>query len=253
MMLHEALGMSLHKPAVISLVGGGGKTAAMFLLARELKELGKKVLVTTTTNIGVPEPGQCDIALLEGCTDLGQLATLPAGTIVCLGSGLLHGKICKVKSVEPAFIDELHASGWFDCILVEADGAKRKPIKAPADYEPVIPESTTLVIGVIGLDALGKEISEENIHRLELFCACTGKNPGELIDRQSIIELILAEKGLFKGAPPSSRKVVLLNKADNELLVSQGEQIAQELARLHATMHGCIVAALQQEKIYMLP
>ncbi len=170
-MLHEALGIDLHKPAVIAFVGGGGKTTAMFLLAHELKALGKKVLVTTTTNIGVPEPGQCDIAMLEGCTDLGELAALPAGTIVCLGSGLVHGEICKVKSVEPAFIDELYASGWFDCILVEADGAKRKPIKAPAGYEPVIPKSTTLVIGVIGLDSLGKEVSEENIHRSGLFCS----------------------------------------------------------------------------------
>ena len=249
-MLHEALGICLHKPEVIAFVGGGGKTTAMFLLAHELKALGKKVLVTTTTNIGVPEPGQCDITMLEGCTDLGELATLPAGTIVCLGGGLLHVEICKVRSVEPSFIDELHASGWFDCILVEADGAKRKPIKAPADYEPVIPESTTAVIGVIGLDSLGKDVSEENIHRCKLFCACTGKKPGEPIDRESIIRLITSENGLFKGAPAASQKVVLLNKADNELLVNQGEQIAQELARLHAPVHGCIVAALQQEVFF---
>jgi len=250
-MLHEALGMSPHKPAVISFVGGGGKTTAMFLLARELKELGQKVLLTTTTNIGVPEPGQCDIAMLEGCTDLEELATLPAATIVCLGGGLQHGEICKVKSVEPAFIDELYAHGWFDCILVEADGAKRKPIKAPADYEPVIPESTTTVIGVIGLDSLGKDVSEENIHRCKLFCACTGKKPGELIDRESITKLILSENGLFKGAHAASRKFVLLNKADTKPLMQLGEQIAQDLARLAAPMHGCIVAALQQGSVYM--
>jgi probable selenium-dependent hydroxylase accessory protein YqeC len=232
--------------SVISLVGGGGKTTAMFRLAHALKVRGKKVLVTTTTNIGVPEPGECDIAMLEGCTDLGQLATLPGGTIVCLGNGLLQGEICKVKSVEPAFIDELHASGWFDSILVEADGAKRKPIKAPADYEPVIPKSTTLVIGVIGLDALGKIVSEDNIHRCKLFCACTGKKPGELIDRESFIKLIMSENGIFKGAPVASRKIVLLNKADNELFVNQGEQIAQQLTRLQAPVHGCIVASLQK-------
>ena len=252
-MLHEALGISLHKPAVIAFVGGGGKTTAMFRLAHELKALGKKVLVTTTTNIGAPEPGECDIAMLEGCTDLGELAALPAGTIVCLGGGLLHSEICKVKSVEPAFIDELHASGWFDCILVEADGAKRKPIKAPADYEPVIPQSTTLVIGVIGLDSLGKNVSEEIIHRRELFCACTGKKSGELIDRESIIKLILSENGLFKSAPAASRKFVLLNKADTESLILQGEQVAQELVRLYAQVHGCIIASLQQGKIYVLP
>lgn len=250
-MLHDALGISLYKPAVIAFVGGGGKTTAMFRLAHELKALGKKLLVTTTTNIAVPEPGQCDIAMLEGCTDLGQLATLPAGTIVCLGSGLVHGEICKVKSVEPAFIDELYASGWFDCILVEADGAKRKPIKAPADYEPVIPKSTTLVIGVIGLDSLGKAISEETVHRCKLFCSLTGKKAGELIDRGSIIKLILGKKGLFKGTPAASRKCVLLNKADTEVLIQQGKQVAQELVRMQASLDGCIIASLQQ-RTYMV-
>ena len=38
-------------------VGGGGKTSAMFRLAGEFKAAGSKVLVTTTTNIGVPGPG----------------------------------------------------------------------------------------------------------------------------------------------------------------------------------------------------
>jgi probable selenium-dependent hydroxylase accessory protein YqeC len=250
-MLYEALGIDLHQPAVIAFVGGGGKTTAMFLLAHELKALGKKVLVTTTTNIGVPEPGQCDIAMLEGCTDLGEFATLPAATIVCLGGGLLHGEICKIKSVEPAFIDELHASSWFDCILVEADGAKRKPIKAPAGYEPVIPKSTTLVIGVIGLDALGKEVSEENIHRCGLFCTCTGRKPGELIDRESFIKLIMSEKGLFKGAPAASRKFVLLNKADTAELQTQADLIARELATQQTTL-GCISASLQQGSYMVL-
>jgi len=64
-MLHEALGISMHKHAVIAFVGGGGKTTAMFRLAHELKAEGKRVLVTATTNIGVPEPGQCDIAMLD--------------------------------------------------------------------------------------------------------------------------------------------------------------------------------------------
>ena len=61
-------------PGVIAFVGGGGKTTAMFRLAHELKVLGKKVLVTTTTNILMPEPGQCDVLMLEGCTDTEQFS-----------------------------------------------------------------------------------------------------------------------------------------------------------------------------------
>ena len=86
----------------------------------------------------------------------------------------------------------------FDFILVEADGAKRKPIKAPADYEPVIPSSTTLVIGVIGLDALGKAIDEETIHRCELFCSLTGKKAGNTIDREASWSLYVRKPVFLK-------------------------------------------------------
>jgi probable selenium-dependent hydroxylase accessory protein YqeC len=186
--------------------------------------------------------------MLEGCAGVDALAARSSGTITCLGNGLIDGTPRKVKSIDPAFIDELLCAGHFDCILVEADGSKRKPVKAPAEYEPVIPSSTTLAIGIIGLDCLGKTVSEDIIHRCELFCACTGKKPGEMIDRESIVRLIMAENGLFKSAPAASRKVVLLNKADTEALIQQGEQIAQELGRLAAPVHGCVVASLEQGK-----
>jgi len=243
--LAEALGIDVSAPCVISLVGGGGKTTAMFRLAHELKALGKKVLVTTTTNIGVPEPGQCDILMLEGCADSSRLAAIPAATITCLGNGLIEGEICKVKSVEPAFIDELCAKRLFDCILVEADGAKRKPIKAPAEYEPVIPPSTALVIGVIGLDALDKPVDESIVHRSELFCSVTGARTGEPISRDCMVKLITAGKGLFKNTSVACRKIVLLNKADTVELHGQAELIARELAQQQTDL-GCISASLQQ-------
>lgn len=41
---------------------------------------------------------------------------------------------------------------------IEADGAKRLPLKAPGEWEPVIPEFVDLVIGVVGMDALGEPI-----------------------------------------------------------------------------------------------
>ncbi|MBN2106391.1 MAG: putative selenium-dependent hydroxylase accessory protein YqeC [Deltaproteobacteria bacterium] len=249
--LGEALCCGQNAPAVISLIGGGGKTTAMFLLADEFKALGKKVLVTTTTNIFVPEPWQCDEFLLEGCADVNALAARPGGSITCLGNGLIEGAIRKVKSIDPAFIDALNRAGHFDCMLVEADGAKRKAIKAPADYEPVIPLSTTMVLGVIGLDCLGKPVSEETVHRCELFCACTGRKPGDMIDRESIVRLIMAENGLFKGAPAASRKVVLLNKADTAELQTQAELLARELATQQTNL-GCISASLQQGNYMVL-
>ena len=253
MILYEALDICQHKPAVIAFVGAGGKTTAMFRLAHELKVLGKKVLVTTTTNIAQPEPDQCDVLMLEGCADTAQFADIKPGTVLCLGGGLKNvGKVCKVQSIEPAFIDELYNKRFFDYILVEADGAKRKPIKAPADHEPVIPSSTTVVIGVIGLDALDKSIDEETVHRSNLFCSLTKKKAGNTIDQASIVELIRDDNGLFKNVPDIAKKIVLLNKADTEALMLQGQQIAHELSGRRASL-SCCVASLQQNTFYRIP
>ena len=250
--LSRALALDESAPVVISLVGGGGKTTAMFRLADELKARGKRVLVTTTTNIFVPGPGRCDRYFLDGCDGADALAGSPAGTITCLGNGIIEGEHRKVKSVDPACIDGISSAGHFDCILVEADGSKRKPIKAPADYEPVIPSSTTAVIGVIGLDALGKPIDEETVHRSGLFCSLTGSIPGDTLGPEDIIKLIRADAGLFKNAPGAAEKIVLLNKADTDALLQQAQLISRGLAGPPAAADGCIAASLQQQKIYTL-
>ncbi len=210
------------------------------------------MLVTTTTNIFVPGPDQCDRFFLDGCADTQALADIPAGTITCLGNGIIEGEHRKVKSVDPACVDELSSAGHFDCILVEADGSKRKPIKAPADYEPVIPSSTTAVIGVIGLDALGKPIDDDTVHRSSIFCSLTGSTAGDLLGPENIVKLIRADAGLFKNAPGAAEKIVLLNKADTDALLQQAQLISRGLAGPPAAADGCIAASLQQQKIYTL-
>ena len=63
--LLNAFGLNPGRRHLVSLVGGGGKTTTMFALARELKKQGKKVLVTTTTNIFYPDEGQCDTVIMD--------------------------------------------------------------------------------------------------------------------------------------------------------------------------------------------
>jgi len=249
MTLYEALNIDLNIPELISVVGAGGKTSTMFRLAKELKAFGKKVLVTTTTNIAFSETSQADHLILDGLKDIFSLSKVEAGTIACLGSGVLNDK-GKLKGIARGFVDEIYQKHLFDYVLVEADGSRRRPIKAPAHYEPVIPRETTRVIGVIGLDALGKAITEDYVHRPTLFCSITGKKMGDTIDRKCLIHLILSEEGLFRGAPQGCRRYVVFNKADRTDR-EQGAKIAiQELLQLGAPIHGFIIATTNKKCIY---
>lgn len=233
MTLYEALNMDLNISELISLVGAGGKTSTMFRLAKELKALGKKVLVTTTTNIALSETSKADHLFVYSSNDICCLSKVEPRTIVCLGGGILNDK-GKLKGIDREFIDEIYQKHLFDYIVVEADGSKRRPIKAPAHYEPVIPAGTTRVIGVIGLDALGKTITEDYVHRPNLFCSIMGKKMGDIIDRKCLTDLILSGNGLFKDAPRGCRKYVVFNKADHADLEKEAQMTVNELIEMQS-------------------
>ena len=245
----DALNIDLHAPELISLVGAGGKTSTMFGLAQELKAFGKKVLVTTTTNIALSETSKADRLVIDNLKDIRFLSRVEPGTIACLGSGMLNDK-GKLKGIDREFIDAIYQEHLFDYIVVEADGSKRRPIKAPAHYEPVLPRETTRVVGLIGLDALGKSITEDHVHRPNLFCSITGKKMGDPIDRKCLTDLILAKNGLFKDAPRGCRKYVVLNKADHPDLEKEAQMTVHQLREMNSPVDGLIIAATEKGYIY---
>ncbi len=197
------------KGETISIVGAGGKTTTMFSLSSELKEKNKKVLITTTTAIYNPENGY-DYYFLG---DIEEDFIPKAGSITVLGNNVENGKL---KGVSPELIDRINKKNLFDFILIEADGSKGKPIKAPRENEPVIAKSTTKTIGIIGIDSIGKVVNRENVNRIEYFCNISGKDEGDKIEAVDVVSLTLDPNGLFKNS--CGEKILLLNKCKGENL-----------------------------------
>jgi len=207
---------------VIALVGAGGKTSALFALAEELSATGAEVLLTTTTHIFDPrlEGGRpIDAVRLDGAwAEPGEapdpwegIPALPdRGRRVLLASRVVPSG--KLAGLHPSRIPGLGRSEAF--VLVEADGARRLPVKAPAPWEPALPPSTDLVLGVLGLDCLGRPMDGATVHRPERFQAITHCPFGAPIQGEHLEALALSPQGLFKGVPPGTRRALLLNKAD---------------------------------------
>lgn len=61
----------------------------------------------------------------------------------------------------------------FDYILVEADGAARRPLKAHAPHEPVIPTEANQTICVVGASGFGRPIAAA-AHRPERYALLAG-------------------------------------------------------------------------------
>ena len=97
-------------------------------------------------------------------------------------------------------------------LLIEADGARKKPFKIPMEWEPVIPEFTDLVIAVSGLDSLGKTIKEAAYRPFEtaLFL---GKKETDVISPKDMIRVVSHKNGLLKGVGNREYRVYF-NKTD---------------------------------------
>lgn len=220
MKLYKKLGIDLEHTNVISVVGGGGKTTTILTLAKELKKQGQKVLITTSTGIFIPEKDSYDNLFLM---EIPESFMLKNGTITYfaqIDTGI------KLKTKEISLIDHIISRSIFDTILIEADGSKAKPIKAPAEHEPVISKHTTITIGIIGLDCLGSPINEEYVHRPELILDILHENE-EIINNSVIIKLAKDKNGLFKNS--LGRKILILNKCNDASRIENATKIKKEL------------------------
>ena len=144
------------------------------------------------------------------------------------------------------FIDEVARAGRFDRILVEADGSARKPLKAPAAHEPVIPSATDALIIVAGLNGLGLPLSEENLFRAEIWSRLSGLAIDAPISAQSLARCVAHPDGLARGCPAKARRVLFLNQADTPQRRLDAMQVAEILAAapgngLERIVTGCLL------------
>ena len=193
MKLQDALGIPR---GITSVIGGGGKTTLLSVLARELAGGGATVALTTSTHFlpfeGMPAlsgPGEWDAA---------------ASPVACFASPTKEGKLTVPACGIPALAEAA------DYVLVEADGSKRLPLKAHADWEPAVPAGSARCVLVLGGSGFGRPVSEA-VHRPELFCELAGCEGDADATPKLVAAAIAAETASGRIAPD----VVVVNQAED--------------------------------------
>lgn len=223
--LRRALRLSGHE--TVSVVGAGGKTTALFQLARELAP----ALVTTTTHLGAWQLPLADRHIPWAAGEPLPAAETLLGAGVTLVTAPPESHQERVGGLTPTQLESLHilAREHSRPLLIEADGARQRPLKAPAAHEPVIPPFTDVVVVVAGLSALGKALDGADVHRPEQFAALAGLGVGDRLTPEALMRVLRHPSGGLKGIPPLARRVALLNQAATPGLQSAASQVAAGL------------------------
>ena len=196
-------------------MGGGGKTSLILALAEELRMKGRRVVTATTTKVWRHEVLDVPCVMFDlsnGSFHEEVRAGLETHGHIFVGKGVLDSG--KVQGINPALADLLYQDYTLDYLILEADGAAGRPVKVPAVNEPVIPGSATMVVAMMGLDAIGKPLGSDVVFRLDKFKNMTGLEQGEQITPEAVAGTFQSPEGVFQGSPEAARRVVFLNKLD---------------------------------------
>lgn len=210
--------MSLKDKNMIAVQGAGGKTSSVFLLANEFKSMNEASLVSTTTKMGIVSEDKFDYLY-----KFDENAKIVDGKIYFASKSRTG---TKEIGFEPEFFDQIFAEGLFSNIILETDGAKTRPIKAPREDEPVNPRNITHCVGVIGLDSVDKPFDERFCHSKAYMEKIIG-NP-KTLTTESYAEIINSYRGLFKNSY-DAKKFLILNKADTEQDVENAKDIIEKI------------------------
>ncbi len=226
MRLSEAL--ALGNGEIIAIVGGGGKTTVMYRLAREAAADGGRAVATGTTLFTPPPDGRKHLAVVEADEDAlvdAVSAALEREHVIIAATG--HGTQGRFLPVPPETVARLAAIPGVTRVVVEADGSRTRPFKAPAEHEPVVSVSATLVIAVAGMSVLGQPLDEAHVHRPERVAALAGAELGAPVTVEMMASVLAHPLGGRKGMSAGCRHVVLLNQVEPERIDD-----ARRLARL---------------------
>ena len=227
--------------AITAITGAGGKTSALFRLGRAM---GAPTFLANSAHLSLEQVGLADHSYFIPNRE--RLPGFEGG--IAPGTSLFHGaEIPGQKRV--AGLDEQTLQGLRELagyhavpLLIEADGARGRPLKAPAAHEPPVPSFVQTVLVCAGLSGLGLPLDEKGVFRAELFGMLSGLSAGQAVTVEALARVLGSAQGGLKNIPAGARRLALINQADSSELQAQAARLAE---LLQDSFNGVICASLR--------
>ena len=195
--MREAFGLTAHHTIAIS--GAGGKTSALFRLAYDYRA---PVIVSNTAHLAVEQGRFADrVFQVEKPSDVPDFPSgLPDGVTLITGTTDARGRM---KGLEGEVMEQVRqlARQINVPLLLEADGSRGLPLKAPADWEPPIPGFVDQVIVCAGLMGIGKPLTANWVYRAEDFSRLSGIALNDTVMPEGLACVLLHEHGGLEEHP----------------------------------------------------
>jgi len=216
---HDLVATLVGDARVVSLVGAGGKKTTLYALARALSG---RVALTSSSHMAAYD--RRVVEEIVSVRDGGAYLPSPShGRVVAFGGEA--ESVERIRGLNIAQIEQLVADASFQTILIKADGARARWIKAPAAYEPVVPPCSDRVLHFVSAQVIGAPLDERIAHRVERLCLVCGARPGAPLTVEHLAMLLSSEAGALQGIG-QAELLPVINMVDDDMLAMRARAVA---------------------------
>jgi probable selenium-dependent hydroxylase accessory protein YqeC len=205
---------------LVCVVGAGGKKTTLYALANRLD----RAVVTATVRIPIFDEQVAAVRVTRDPVDaLRDNDEWPLGLVP------ERERDDRYLGYDRETVTAIRATPGHGPVLVKADGARTRLLKAPDEREPQIPATADTVIPVASARVVGKPLAGEHVHRPERVSELTGLDLGDPIGPEDVAAVLASRQGGRKRVPPSATVVPLINMVDDDGLAETGRRIAEAI------------------------
>lgn len=212
---------AIQADGVVCAVGAGGKKTLLYTLAGRLD----RAVVTATVRIPIFDEHVASVSVTDDPAGaIRDASDWPIGVVPERERedryrGYDNEQIARVAAVA----EDVEA----DTVLVKADGARTRRLKAPGEHEPQIPDCADVVVPIASVRAVGEPLSDTVAHRPKRVAALTDLAVGDEIRPEDVATVLAHPEGGLKDVPDEATVVPLINMADDASLVETAVEIAE--------------------------
>lgn len=225
---------------IVCCVGAGGKKTTMYRLAAEH---AGRVGITATAHIEYfPRTLPATKYIAPEDELLRDIEADESSRIIAFAQP--SQRRGRRAGIAPQSVQQFKQAGRFDLLLIKADGARSRLLKAPAEHEPPIPACTDTVIAVISAKAIGQRLTDKVAHRVEHITTITGLEENGKIQPVDIARILASKQGALKNTG-NARVIPLINMVDDSEREILARTAAQEALSMTGRFDYVVLAAMR--------